>query len=46
MNKTVRSFVLFIILLSFLLIDTSCRSKKNCGGMRYYKKDIKRGIAH
>ncbi|HQH18102.1 MAG TPA: hypothetical protein PKZ43_01000 [Bacteroidales bacterium] len=46
MNKTVRIFVLLIITLSFLLIDTSCRSKKYCGGMKYYKKDVKRGLAH
>ena len=47
MNTPIKIFLLLLISVSFLIANTSCRSHgKMCSGMKYYKQDKKKGIAH
>ena len=45
MKKILQMFISFVLVASLLL--ASCGTKKKmCPGMKGYKKDIKRGLAH
>ena len=47
MKKSIKIFSLLLMAVAFSLTVNSCRSHgKMCKGMKYYKQDLKRGLAH
>lgn len=38
--------IILLILLVVSLIAVSCKTTKNCGGMRHHNDDVRRGLAH
>ena len=42
--KKKSKFIIIVLLLAFVVSVTSCR--RDCKYMKYYRKDVKRGIAH
>jgi type III secretory pathway component EscU len=43
--KRFTKIFLVLLLIVFLLADYSCQ-RRTCKYMKYYKKDVKRGLAH